>query len=43
MLVHVHVLVNVSSTALVCIVDLTSIVDLICVCRNVTYAEGLLP
>ena len=28
-----------SSTALVCIVDLTSIVDLICVCWNVTYAE----
>ena len=32
-----------SSTALVCIVDLTSIVDLICVCWNVTYAEELLP
>ena len=28
-----------SSTALVHIVDLTSIVDLICVCWNVTYAE----
>ena len=32
-----------SSTALVCIVDLASIVDLICVCWNVTYAEELLP
>ena len=32
-----------SSTALVCIVDLTSIVDLICVCWNVTYVEELLP
>ena len=32
-----------SSTALVCIVDLTSIVDLICVCWDVTYAEELLP
>ena len=32
-----------SSTALVCIVDPTSIVDLICVCWNVTYAEELLP
>ena len=31
-----------SSTALVCIVDLTSIVDLICVCWNVTYEEELL-
>ena len=43
MLVHVHVLINASSTALMCIVDLTSIVDLICVCWNVTYAEELLP
>ena len=32
-----------SSTAPVCIVDLTSILDLICVCWNVTYAEELLP
>ena len=32
-----------SSTALVCIVDLTSIVDLIYVRWNVTYAEQLLP
>ena len=32
-----------SSTALVCIVDLTSIVDPICVCWNATYAEELLP
>ena len=32
-----------SRTALVCIVDLTRIVDLICVCWNVTYAEELLP
>ena len=32
-----------SSTALVCVVDLTSIVDLICACWNVTYAEELLP
>ena len=32
-----------SSTALVCIVDLTGIVDLICVGWNVTYAEELLP
>ena len=32
-----------SSTALVCIVDLTSIVDLMCVGWNVTYAEELLP
>ena len=32
-----------SSTALVCIVDFTSIVELICVCWNVTYAEELLP
>ena len=31
-----------SSTALVCIVDLISIVDKICVCWNVTYAEELL-
>ena len=31
-----------SSTALVCIVDLTSIVDLMCVCWDVTYAEELL-
>ena len=31
------------STALVCIVDLTSIVDFICVCWNVTHAEELLP
>ena len=31
-----------SSTALLCIVDLTSIVDLICVCWNVSYAEELL-
>ena len=30
-----------SSTALVCIVYLTSIVDLICVCWNVTYAEEI--
>ena len=46
LLVHVHVLVNarcvcVSTTALVCIVDLTRVVDLICFCRNVTYAEEL--
>ena len=39
MLVHVHVLSMLSSTALVCIVDLTSIVGLIRVCWNVTYAE----
>ena len=32
-----------SSTALVCIVDLTSIVDLICVCWNLTYTVELLP
>ena len=32
-----------SSTDLVCIVDFTSIVELICVCWNVTYAEELLP
>ena len=32
-----------SSTALVGIVDLISIVDLICVCWNATYAEELLP
>ena len=32
-----------SSTALVCIVNLTSIVHLVCVCWNVTYAEELLP
>ena len=32
-----------SSTALVCIVDLTSIVVLVCVCWNVRYAEELLP
>ena len=31
------------ATALVCIVDLTSIVDLIYVCWNVTYAEELMP
>ena len=30
-----------SSTAVVCIVDLTRVVDLICFCRNVTYAEEL--
>ena len=39
MLVRVHELV----TALVCIVDLESIVDLIGICWNVTYAEELLP
>ena len=32
-----------NSTALVCIVDLTSIVDLICVRWMVTYAKELLP
>ena len=32
-----------SSTALVCILDLTTVVDLIWVCWNVTYAEELLP
>ena len=32
-----------SSAALVCIVDLTRIVDLICVRFNVTYAEELRP
>ena len=32
-----------SSTALVCIVNLTIIVDLICVCWNVTHAEELRP
>ena len=32
-----------SITAVVCIVHLTSIADLICVCWNVTYAEELLP
>ena len=31
------------SAALVCIVDLTSIVDLTYACWNVTYAEELLP
>ena len=32
-----------SSTALVCIVDVTSILDVICACWNVTYVEELLP
>ena len=32
-----------SRTALVCIVDLTSIVDLVCVRWNGTYADELLP
>ena len=32
-----------NSITLVCIVDLTSIVGLVCVCWNVTYAEELLP
>ena len=32
-----------SSTALVCIVDLTTIIDVICVCWNVTYVGELLP
>ena len=39
MLAHAHVLVNVSSTALVCIVDL---VDLTYVDWHGTYAEELL-
>ena len=32
-----------SSTALVCIVDLSCIVDLKCACWNIAYAEELLP
>ena len=32
-----------SSNALLCIVDLTSIVDLIYVCWNVTYVEEFVP
>ena len=32
-----------TSTALMCIVDLTSVVDLLCVCWNVMYAEVLMP